>query len=83
MKRSLSEKTSSNRVQPSPSSVLPASDTEYAKHLVREQLARWRGEHRAHAKRVGRDRCCGGVGSWAAVMIARSGVALIRLIDFD
>ena len=56
MKRSLSEKTSSNRVQPSPSSVLPASESEYAKHLVREQLARWRGEHRAHAKRVGRDR---------------------------
>ncbi|KAG6836282.1 hypothetical protein H0H93_009554 [Arthromyces matolae] len=26
---------------------------------------------------------CGGVGSWAAVMLARSGVAKIRLVDFD
>ena len=26
---------------------------------------------------------CGGVGSWAAVMLARSGVARLRLIDFD
>lgn len=26
---------------------------------------------------------CGGVGSWAALMLARSGVANIKLIDFD
>ncbi|KAH7090928.1 hypothetical protein BKA62DRAFT_724635 [Auriculariales sp. MPI-PUGE-AT-0066] len=26
---------------------------------------------------------CGGVGSWAAVMLARSGVGTLRLIDFD
>jgi len=26
---------------------------------------------------------CGGVGSWAAVMLARSGVAQLRLVDFD
>lgn len=26
---------------------------------------------------------CGGVGSWAATMLARSGVGKIRLIDFD
>jgi tRNA A37 threonylcarbamoyladenosine dehydratase len=26
---------------------------------------------------------CGGVGSWTAVMLARSGVAKLRLIDFD
>ena len=88
IKRSLSEGTPSNRVQPSPSSLLPASDTEYAEHLVREQLARnyaFLGEEgvarvrRASVVIVG----CGGVGSWAAVMLARSGVARLRLIDFD
>ena len=88
IKRSLSERTSSNRVQPSPSSLLPASDTEYAEHLVREQLARnyaFLGEEGVARVRnasvviVG----CGGVGSWAAVMLARSGVARLRLIDFD
>lgn len=26
---------------------------------------------------------CGGVGSWVAVMLARSGVARLRLVDFD
>ncbi|KAH9023347.1 ubiquitin-protein ligase molybdopterin-converting factor [Lactarius pseudohatsudake] len=88
IKRSLSEQTSSNRVQPSPSSLLPAPGTEYAEHLVREQLARnyaFLGEEGVARVRgssvvvVG----CGGVGSWAAVMLARSGVARIRLIDFD
>lgn len=88
IKRSLSEVTPSNLVQPSPSSLLPASDTEYAEHLVREQLARnyaFLGEEgvarvrRASVVIVG----CGGVGSWAAVMLARSGVARLRLIDFD
>ncbi|SRR6266702_2740432 len=88
IKRSLSEGTSSNRVQPSPSSLLPAPDTEYAEHLVREQLARnyaFLGEEGVARVRsasvviVG----CGGVGSWAAVMLARSGVARLRLIDFD
>lgn len=88
IKRSLSEATPSNFVQPSPSSLLPASDTEYAEHLVREQLARnyaFLGEEgvarvrRASVVIVG----CGGVGSWAAVMLARSGVARLRLIDFD
>ncbi|KAH9037426.1 hypothetical protein EDB83DRAFT_2507702 [Lactarius deliciosus] len=88
IKRSLSEQTSSNRIQPSPSSLLPAPGTEYAEHLVREQLARnyaFLGEEGVARVRgssvviVG----CGGVGSWAAVMLARSGVARIRLIDFD
>ncbi|KAF8263085.1 hypothetical protein EI94DRAFT_1741809 [Lactarius quietus] len=85
IKRSLS---ASNRIQPSPSSPLPAPDTEYAEHLVREQLARnyaFLGEEgvarvrKASVVIVG----CGGVGSWAAVMLARSGVARLRLIDFD
>ena len=88
IKRSLSEAAPSNLVQPSPSSLLPSSDTEYAEHLVREQLARnyaFLGEEgvarvrRASVVIVG----CGGVGSWAAVMLARSGVARLRLIDFD
>ena len=26
---------------------------------------------------------CGGVGSWVAVMLARSGIAKLRLVDFD
>jgi tRNA A37 threonylcarbamoyladenosine dehydratase len=88
IKRSLSEGTPSNPGQPPPSSLLPAPDTEYAEHLVREQLARnyaFLGEEgvarvrRSSVVIVG----CGGVGSWAAVMLARSGVARLRLIDFD
>ena len=55
---------------------------------MREQLARnyaFLGEEsvarvrRASVVIIG----CGGVGSWAAVMLARSGVARLRLIDFD
>jgi tRNA A37 threonylcarbamoyladenosine dehydratase len=55
---------------------------------VREQLARnyaFLGEEGVARVRgasvviVG----CGGVGSWAAVMLARSGVARLRLVDFD
>ncbi|KAI0052266.1 hypothetical protein FA95DRAFT_1553584 [Auriscalpium vulgare] len=60
----------------------------YDDELVREQLARnyaFLGEEgmqkvrRASVVIVG----AGGVGSWAAVMLARSGVSSIRLIDFD
>lgn len=56
--------------------------------LIREQLARnyaFFGEdgmdtiRRATITVVG----CGGVGSWAAMMLARSGVAKLRLLDFD
>jgi hypothetical protein len=69
-------------------SSLPTSDTDYAEELVREQLARnyaFLGEEGVARVRessvviVG----CGGVGSWAAVMLARSGVARLRLVDFD
>ncbi|KAI0029305.1 hypothetical protein K488DRAFT_88876 [Vararia minispora EC-137] len=60
----------------------------YDEDLVREQLARnyaffgeesMRNVRAASVVVVG----CGGVGSWAAVMLARSGVSKIRLIDFD
>jgi tRNA threonylcarbamoyladenosine dehydratase len=66
----------------------PAPDTEYAEELVREQLAR----NYAFLREDGVSRVraasvvivgCGGVGSWTAVMLARSGVAKLRLIDFD
>ncbi|KAG6805577.1 hypothetical protein H0H92_014858, partial [Tricholoma furcatifolium] len=61
---------------------------DYDEELIKEQLARnyaFFGENgmaKIRGKRVvvvG----CGGVGSWAAVMLARSGVSKIRLVDFD
>ncbi|OAX42227.1 ubiquitin-protein ligase molybdopterin-converting factor [Rhizopogon vinicolor AM-OR11-026] len=60
----------------------------YDEELIREQLARCyaffgdEGMARVRGKSVvviG----CGGVGSWAAVMLVRSGVSKIRLVDFD
>ena len=66
----------------------PKPDSNYAEELVREQLARnyaflsEDGVSRVRAASVvivG----CGGVGSWTAVMLARSGVAKLRLVDFD
>ncbi|KAI0249303.1 hypothetical protein BJV78DRAFT_1129765 [Lactifluus subvellereus] len=96
--RALASGTTSSRIQPSPTflppqlasaaSSLPASAPEYTEELVREQLARnyaFLGEEgvarvrRASVVIVG----CGGVGSWTAVMLARSGVARLRLVDFD
>jgi hypothetical protein len=71
-----------------PSQPIPAPEYEYAEELVREQLARnyaFLGEKGVECVRrssvvvVG----CGGVGSWTAVMLARSGVGRLRLIDFD
>lgn len=81
--------------QPSPSPPPPIPDTdpdqepsEYAEELVREQLARNYAFLREDG--VARVRAasvvivgCGGVGSWAAVMLARSGVAKLRIVDFD
>ncbi|KAI0372425.1 ubiquitin-protein ligase molybdopterin-converting factor [Pilatotrama ljubarskyi] len=61
---------------------------EYDEELIREQLARnyaFFGEEgmakirKSSVVVVG----CGGVGSWAAVMLARSGISKIRLVDFD
>ncbi|KAH9169389.1 ubiquitin-protein ligase molybdopterin-converting factor [Lactarius sanguifluus] len=82
IKRSLSEQTSSNRVQPSPSSLLPAPGTEYAEHLVREQLARnyaFLGEEGVARVRGSSVVIVGCGGS----CLRASGVARIRLIDFD
>ena len=66
----------------------PAPDSDYAEELVREQLAR--NYAFLHEDGVSRVRAasvvivgCGGVGSWTAVMLARSGVAKLRLVDFD
>ncbi|KAI0342540.1 ubiquitin-protein ligase molybdopterin-converting factor [Trametopsis cervina] len=61
---------------------------EFPDQMVREQLARvysFFGEEGMQKVRGGRVAIvgCGGVGSWAAVMLARSGVEYIRLIDFD
>ncbi|KAI0268505.1 hypothetical protein BGY98DRAFT_1091490 [Russula aff. rugulosa BPL654] len=62
--------------------------SDHAEELVREQLAR----NYAFLREDGVSRVraasvvivgCGGVGSWTAVMLARSGVAKLRLIDFD
>ncbi|TFK52933.1 ubiquitin-protein ligase molybdopterin-converting factor [Heliocybe sulcata] len=60
----------------------------YDDELVREQLARnyaFFGEEGMAKVRGGSVVIvgCGGVGSWAAVMLARSGVSKIRLVDFD
>ncbi|KAG9103723.1 hypothetical protein FRC06_008580 [Ceratobasidium sp. 370] len=56
--------------------------------IVREMLARnyaFFGEESMNKVRGGRVVVvgCGGVGSWAAVMLMRSGVSHLRLIDFD
>ncbi|KAJ3814636.1 hypothetical protein F5876DRAFT_86336 [Lentinula aff. lateritia] len=60
----------------------------YDEKLIREQLARnyaFFGEEGMKKVRGGTVVVigCGGVGSWAAVMLARSGVSKIRLVDFD
>ncbi|KAI0356973.1 ubiquitin-protein ligase molybdopterin-converting factor [Trametes cingulata] len=61
---------------------------EYDEELIREQLARnyaFFGEDGMAKIRKGSVVVvgCGGVGSWAAVMLARSGISKIRLVDFD
>ncbi|KZT08135.1 uncharacterized protein LAESUDRAFT_736059 [Laetiporus sulphureus 93-53] len=67
---------------------LQGEDYEYDEELIREQLARnyafFGDESMAKIRKgtvvvIG----CGGVGSWAAVMLVRSGVSRIRLVDFD
>ncbi|KAF8152998.1 hypothetical protein B0H34DRAFT_773838 [Crassisporium funariophilum] len=60
----------------------------YDEDLIREQLARnyaFFGEDGMAKVRGGSVVVvgCGGVGSWAAVMLIRSGVSKIRLVDFD
>ncbi|KAF8902557.1 ubiquitin-protein ligase molybdopterin-converting factor [Gymnopilus junonius] len=61
---------------------------DYDEELIREQLARnyaFFGEEGMAKVRRGRVVVvgCGGVGSWAAVMLVRSGISNIRLVDFD
>ncbi|KAI5892643.1 uncharacterized protein SCHCODRAFT_02626710 [Schizophyllum commune H4-8] len=66
----------------------PSHSQGYDEDLIREQLARnyaFFGEE-GMAKVRGASVAvigCGGVGSWAAVMLVRSGVSKIRLVDFD
>ncbi|KJA23869.1 hypothetical protein HYPSUDRAFT_201007 [Hypholoma sublateritium FD-334 SS-4] len=60
----------------------------YDEDLIKEQLARnyaFFGEDGMAKIREGRVVIvgCGGVGSWAAVMLVRSGITNIRLVDFD
>ncbi|KAG6333779.1 hypothetical protein ID866_5305 [Astraeus odoratus] len=60
----------------------------YDEDLIREQLARnyaFFGEEGMAGVRNGSVVVvgCGGVGSWAAVMLVRSGIGKIRLVDFD
>ncbi|KAG8999614.1 hypothetical protein FRB90_012029 [Tulasnella sp. 427] len=65
-----------------------AGNMTYDEGLIREQLSRnysFFGEEAMSKVRKGRVVVvgCGGVGSWAAVMLVRSGVSSLRLIDFD
>ncbi|KAG9126193.1 hypothetical protein FRC07_004518 [Ceratobasidium sp. 392] len=64
------------------------SSNNFDETIVREMLARnyaFLGEDSMSKVRSGRVVIvgCGGVGSWAAVMLMRSGVSHLRLIDFD
>ncbi|CAE7123394.1 unnamed protein product [Rhizoctonia solani] len=60
----------------------------YDETIVKEMLARnyaFFGEDAMNKVRGGRVVVvgCGGVGSWAAVMLMRSGISHLRLVDFD
>ena len=94
--RALASGATETRIQsPSPPPPAPILTTEpelepeeYAEELVREQLARNYAFLREDGVARVRAACvvvvgCGGVGSWAAVMLARSGVGKLRLVDFD
>ncbi|KAH8102151.1 ubiquitin-protein ligase molybdopterin-converting factor [Cristinia sonorae] len=99
IKRSLASKPPPAFAElPSPSNVdiavherrtkLNEGGEEYDEELVREQLARnyvFFGEEGMAKIRKGKVVVvgCGGVGSWAAVMLVRSGITDIRLVDFD
>ncbi|CAE6461225.1 unnamed protein product, partial [Rhizoctonia solani] len=67
---------------------LDVTNRRYDETIVKEMLARnyaFFGEEAMKKVRGGRVVVvgCGGVGSWAAVMLMRSGVSHIRLVDFD
>ncbi|KAG7095703.1 hypothetical protein E1B28_006417 [Marasmius oreades] len=60
----------------------------YDEELIREQLARNYAFFGEEGMKKIREKSvvvvgCGGVGSWAAVMLVRSGISKIRLVDFD
>ncbi|KAK7042380.1 ubiquitin-protein ligase molybdopterin-converting factor [Favolaschia claudopus] len=79
----LFDETKSQTGAPTPNPGLP-----YDEDLIREQLARnyaFFGDEAMDKIRNGTVVVvgCGGVGSWAAVMLVRSGISKIRLIDFD
>ncbi|KAJ7649134.1 ubiquitin-protein ligase molybdopterin-converting factor [Mycena polygramma] len=66
----------------------PNASLAYDEDLIQEQLARnyaFFGDEAMTKIRKGTVVIvgCGGVGSWAAVMLVRSGVSKIRLVDFD
>ncbi|KAI5796279.1 hypothetical protein DFH27DRAFT_563294 [Peziza echinospora] len=61
---------------------------EYDEEIILEQLSRTRlflGDPGLHALRTSSVTIvgCGGVGSWTALMLLRSGITHLRLIDFD
>ncbi|KAG8714568.1 hypothetical protein FRC11_007977 [Ceratobasidium sp. 423] len=67
---------------------LDMTSRSYDETIVKEMLSRnyaFFGEEAMNKVRGGRVVVvgCGGVGSWAAVMLMRSGVSHIRLVDFD
>lgn len=64
------------------------SNRNFDETIIKEMLARnyaFLGEDAMSKVRGGRVVVvgCGGVGSWAAVMLMRSGVSHVRLVDFD
>ncbi|KAJ7690247.1 ubiquitin-protein ligase molybdopterin-converting factor [Mycena rosella] len=66
----------------------PNASPSYDEDLIQEQLARNYAFFGDEAMAKIRSKTvvivgCGGVGSWAAVMLVRSGVSKIRLVDFD
>jgi len=70
-----------------PDSVVVNGSIEYGEELIREQLGRnyaFFGEDSMRKIRGGSVVIvgCGGVGSWAAVMLARSYVRTLRIISF-
>ncbi|KAF9497490.1 hypothetical protein BDN71DRAFT_1387472 [Pleurotus eryngii] len=71
-----------------PHEISLSSNVRYDEDLIREQLARnyaFFGEEGMAKIRGGSVVVvgCGGVGSWAAMMLVRSGISKIRLVDFD
>ncbi|KAG7663402.1 uncharacterized protein J8A68_003054 [[Candida] subhashii] len=86
--RTRNNKSTTPTSSPPTSSTTTSSKKPHSEELIREQLARnyafltEDGMAKVRNQRiviVG----CGGVGSWVATMLVRSGVERIRIIDFD